>query len=541
MSTTEALPRTHPPFEARRRRVVIGVPDGLIAVALGAIAFVVRRHVPADGLFYDDAWQALGAWKGSPSELITVGQTQPGFTAGLMAWTRVFGMGTASLVAPALIAGTLGPPLLYLALRRFGFARSIALLAGAALTSAGVHIAYSYHVKTYTFDVLIVLGLALAVRHLAPHRWTTATVVAWSIGAIAVGSFSSIALIGTVVAGVVLVLHPSGDRKLRASALAAQLAALGALYLASSRTYSYRLIHAFFAQRDGYVDFDLNPVTFGRSIFDHLWNIVGVFPGRVPALSLALAGLGLLAAAWRGRLVVPARFLALMVVIAAAGGIVGLIPFGPPRAEGRVTLWMIPVIAVGLCTALELARRSVAGRAALRTGFDAILCVCAVLLAVSALRTDTSYPAGARAATRQVMANLRPNDAVVITRPTFYSFALYANMPVGLRATPERAIGFLPEFSDDRLHLFDFFTTTSEELEHFLDDADRLYVVHANISPQTQGKYLFDLAVGIRMMGFRHQSSTTVATGQVDVWLRERERIGGGDARGTRVLARTRH
>jgi hypothetical protein len=88
---------------------VIGVPDALIAVALGAIAFVVRRHVPADGLFYDDAWQAFGAWKGSPSELITVGQTQPGFTAGLMAWTRVFAMGTASLVAPASIAGTLGP------------------------------------------------------------------------------------------------------------------------------------------------------------------------------------------------------------------------------------------------------------------------------------------------------------------------------------------------------------------------------------------------------------------------------------------------
>ncbi|MGH8977304.1 MAG: hypothetical protein ACRDV7_04455, partial [Acidimicrobiia bacterium] len=178
---------------------------------------------------------------------------------------------------------------------------------------------------------------------------------------------------------------------------------------------------------------------------------------------------------------------------------------------------------VGLCTALELARRSVAGRAALRTGFDAILCVFAVLLAISALRTDTSYPAGARAAAGQVMANLRPNDAVVITRPTFYSFALYANTPVDLRATPERSIGFLPDFSDERLHLFDFFTTTSEELEQFLDDADRLYVVHANVSPQSQSKYLFNLAVGIKMMGFQHQSSATVASGQVDVWLRERD------------------
>jgi hypothetical protein len=267
MSRTEPLPRTHPPVEARRRRVVIGLPDALIAVALGAIAFVVRRHVPADGLFYDDAWQAFGAWKGSPSELITVGQTQPGFTAGLMAWTRVFGMGTASVVAPALIAGTLGPPLLYVALRRFGYVRSIAFLAGAALTSAEVHIAYSYHVKTYTFDVLIVLGLALAVRHLAPLRWTTATAAAWCIGAVAVGSFSSIALIGTAVAGVVLVLHPSGDRKLRASAVAVQLAALGALYLASSRTYNYKLLHGFFAM-------------FGYGSAKNRYETIGVWPLR---------------------------------------------------------------------------------------------------------------------------------------------------------------------------------------------------------------------------------------------------------------------
>jgi hypothetical protein len=501
----------------------MGVADTVIAVALGAIAFVVRRHVPEDGLFYDDAWQAFGAWKGSPSELITVGQTQPGFTAGLMAWTRVFGMGTATLVAPALIAGTLGPPLLYVALRRFGYARSIAFLAGAALTSAGVHIAYSHHVKTYTFDVLIVLGLALAVRHLAPRRWTTATAAAWSIGAVAVGSFSSIALIGTAAAGVVLVLHPSSDRKVRAAAVAVQLAALGGLYLASSHTYNYRLIHAFFAARGGYIDSDLNPFTFSRSIFDHLWNIVDVFPGRLPTLSLVLAGLGLVAAARRGRLVVPARFLALMVAIAAAGGIVGLIPFGPPRAHGRVTLWMIPAIAVGVCTTLEFARRSIAGRTALRQGFDATLCVFALLLAVSALRTDASYPAGARAAAGEVMANLRPNDAVMITRLTVYSFALYANSPVDLRAAPERSVGFLPEFSDERLHLVDFFTTTSEELEQFLGDADRLYVVHANVNPQTQNKHLFNLAVEIRMMGFQHQSSTTVATGRVDVWLRERD------------------
>ena len=196
MAGTATLPRTGLQVAARRsRRLRVAWPDVLIALALGTIAFIVRRHVPDDGLFYDDAWQALGAWKGSFSELISVGQAQPGFTAGLMVWTRLFGVGSGAMVTPALIAGTLGPPALYIVLRRFDFSRSIALLAGAALSSAQVHIEYSYHIKTYTFDVLIVLGLAFAVWQLARLRWRTSTAMAWCIGSIIVGSFSSIALI----------------------------------------------------------------------------------------------------------------------------------------------------------------------------------------------------------------------------------------------------------------------------------------------------------------------------------------------------------
>jgi hypothetical protein len=517
---TETLPSAAPRGTPGRlsRFNVAALPDALIVLGLGTIAFISRLHVPADGLFYDDAWQALGVWKGSVGELISVGQTQPGFTAGLMAWTRVFGMGTASLVTPALIAGTLGPPLLYVALRRFGYARSIAFLMAAALTSAEVHIAYSHHVKTYTFDVLIMLGLALAVRQLARRRWETSTALMWSIGSIAIGSFSSIALIGTVVAGMILVLHPSGDRKRRVVAVAIQLAALGALTLAGSRTYDIRLIHAFFASHDGYIDFDPNPLTFGRDVFDHFWNVAAVFPGGVETVSLVLAGLGLIVAAWRGPLAVPARFLALAVVAAALGSVVDLIPFGPPPAQGRVSLWMIPAIAVGLCMALDLARRRVAGRLAPRVGFDAIVCIAAAVVAVGALGTGGQYPAGARSAVRQVMGEVGPRDSVLITKPTFYSFALYANTPVDLRFTPDRSIGFLPDFSDNRLHLFDF-TTTPEELIDSVEGADRVYMVHANVDPVSHGKLLFNLAVGLRLLGFERQDTMTVATGQVDVWV----------------------
>jgi hypothetical protein len=521
-TVTETLPVTSPSGAAPRLgRFKSALPDALIPLALGTVALIVRHHVSADGLFYDDAWQAFGAWKGSLFEVITVGQTQPGFTAGLMLWTRVFGMGTASLVTPAMIAGTLGPPLLYLAFRRFGYARSVAFLAGAALTGAEVHISYSYHVKTYTFDVLIILGLALAVWSLAPRRWATSTAAAWSIGSITIGSFSSIALIGTLVAGVVLVLHPSGDLRRRAAAVAVQLIILSALYLASSRTYNDSLIHDFFAPRGGYIEFDPNPVTFGRELFDHFWNVADVFPGGIPTLSLAFAGFGLVVAAWGGRLAVPARFLALAVVVAVVGSIVDRIPFGPPRAQGRVTLWMVPAIAVGLCTALDVARRRVAGRLTLRAGFDTILWIGAVLVMVSALGTDARYPAGGRSAIRQVMADLRPDDAVLITKRNFYSFALYANTPVHLRPTPERSIGFLPDFPDGRLHLFDF-GTRAAELADFVDHVERVHVVYAG-NRGAYGEDMSNLLFGIAMFGFERQSTTTVATGHIEVWQRKHD------------------
>jgi hypothetical protein len=319
---------------------------------------------------------------------------------------------------------------------------------------------------------------------------------------------------------VILVLHSSGDRKRRAVAVAAQLVVLSALFLAASRTYSARLIHGFFAPKGGYIDFDPNPLTFGREVFNHFWHVADVFPGGRPTLSLALVAVGLLVASWRGPFSVPARFLGLMVVVAVVGGLLDLIPFGPPRFYGRVSLWLVPAMALGLCATLGFVRRWMGARASLRAGFDAIVCVAALVVLMGALDATHPYPAGARSAVRQVMASVGPHDAVLITRPTTYSFALYANTAVDLRPTPDRAIGFLPAFSDDRLHPHDF-TTTPEEMSDFVDDVDRVYVVHAIVDPLGHNQYLFGLAVDLSFRGFERERSTIIGTGKVDTWRRE--------------------
>jgi hypothetical protein len=520
MSGTDTLPRTGLPVAVGRvSGARIGLPDALVAVAVGAVAFIVRKYVPPDGLFYDDAWQAFGAWKGSFSEILTVGMTQPGFTAGLMLWTRLLGISTAALVTPALIAGTLGPPAVYAGLRWFGFARSIALLIAAALSSAQVHIIYSYHVKTYTFDVLIILGLALVVWRLADHHWRRRTAVAWLVGSVLVGLFSSIALIAAGVAGVVLAVHPSGDRRLRTCAVAGELAVLATLFIASSRAYNSGALLAFWEARDAFIDFHLNPLTFGRELFDHFWHVADVFPGGRTSLSLAAAVIGISMAAWRGPLVVPARFLGLTVVVAAAGSVMGQVPFGPPRGLGRVSLWLVPVTAMGLAMALQTVHQRIAARTALRPVFDTILTITAVVVLISALGTDHPYSAGARSAIRHVMELAEQKDAIVITRPTTYSFALYGDTPVDVKATPERQIGFLPDFSDTRLLSHDF-TTTMGQLEAFVEGADRVYVVHANVGTRAYGRYLLGLAIGLKGLGFVISETRVVATGVVQTWQR---------------------
>ena len=175
------------------------LPDLLIAVALGVLAFVLRLNFPTDGLFHDDAWQVLGVSKGTFSDFPMVGQTQPGFTFGLMLWERMFGSGTTSMLTPALIAGSLGAA----GARIWRCDTSatpvpIAALLGAMLTVAATHIVFSNRVKTYTADLLVVLlllVLAATARPEAVEHETRPVVVR---GSVIAASFSSFALLASL-------------------------------------------------------------------------------------------------------------------------------------------------------------------------------------------------------------------------------------------------------------------------------------------------------------------------------------------------------
>jgi hypothetical protein len=500
--------------------------DAIVAVALGLIAFRFRHHIPSDGLFFDDAWQAFAAVEGSFRNLLTVGQTQPGFGFELMVWTRLFGDSTASLVSPAMVAGSLGPPALYLVLRAFRFARSVSVLLSAAFTVSVTHIIYSGRVKAYTGEVLVVLLLAVLVPWLARRRWGIAMAMGWFIGSMALGSFSSFALLAATAAGATLVLHPRDDRWFRVGAVGAQAAGVLVLLSAEDRTHNAPLLNDYFENENAFFEFTLNPVSFVRELFGHFERIVAVFPGGPPwtqIVFVAIAGAGLILLAWKGTRAIAARFMLIMIVIAIGGALAGRIPFGPEQGAFRAVLWMTPVVAFGLAAVLERARRAIAERGErARIGFDVAAFALAVVLLLSAVGVRRSYPPASLAATRQVMASIGPDDAVLITRPTIYSFALNADTPVRLHATPELLQGIAPVFRDPRLHPVDFLTAAQRrKIAEALTPVDRVYVVHSRNDPNGYKKYLLQLALEIRQQGFEQTRSSNVKGSTITVWDRK--------------------
>ena len=504
--------------------------DAAIAVGFGIVAFVLRLRVPADGFFFDDAWQTFAVLHGSFSELFTIGQTQPGFGAELLVWRRVFGAGEFRLIGPALLAGTLGPPALYLVLRAFRFARTIAVLLAAALTVSATHVVYSSRVKAYTTEVLLILVLALVVPRLARLRWRATTALGWFVGSVLVASFSSFTLLASSAAGLVLVLHAKDDRRARLVAVGAQALAILALLAATERTHNGPLLRQHFEGSDGYVSVDLNPLAFVADIGRHFARVADTFPGGpawVPVLAIVAAMVGLIATARRrGARAIAARFMLTMVLLALVGSLAGRVPFGPTEVSRRATLWLVPVVAFGLAAGLDQVRRVAEARGiGARRAFDGAAIVLAGLLLITPIGAHRPYPPAARDATRLVMDRRHPGEVVLICRFSMYSFALYADTPVRLQSRPDRMEGLMPEFADDQIVPVDSMSEARQrDVAAAVAPADVVYVVdtHTGLAPAGY-EYHRSLVNLLSRHGFRLADRTDAQRAGVYTWVRTDE------------------
>jgi hypothetical protein len=502
------------------------LPDAGIALALGIVAALYRRQVPSDGLFFDDAWQALAATKGTLSQLFTVGQTQPGFGLELMMWSRLVGHSIVNMITPAMIAGTLGPPALYLVLRRFRFARSVAALMGAALAVSATHVIYSGHVKSYTSEVLFVLALAVAVPWFTRRSWSVRTAVGWFVGSMLVASFSSFTMLATVGAAIIVVLHPRHDLRLRVAAVAAQAVGVLALLSAVDRTHSAQMVSDYFKQYDSFISLSLNPLAFGRDVLHHLTRITAVFPGGPKwfgAACVVAVAVGLVAAARRrGPRGIAAQFMIALVLLAFLGALAKRVPFGPDADAFRVTLWLVPVVAFGLAVVLQRARRALAERETrLKIGFDVAAFSCAVLLLFTPIGVHRPYPPGWLAGTRLLLRQIGPHDVVLISRTQEFSVAFNADLPVRIQPSADTIEGFDPVFRDKRLHTVGFVTEQERAaVDRYVKSTDRVIVFEHNPDPNVYRPYRIELVKELRKQGFVRQSVKLVNQSSIVIYRR---------------------
>jgi hypothetical protein len=519
---------------ARSSRAARLAFDAAVLIGLTVVAFAVRRGgLPTNGLWFDDSWVAAGGILGKPANLMTVGSGQPMFTAGLMVWHAIAGSSLRHLAYPALVAGTLGPAVLYLGLRSFGYERSISFLMGAAYAVADIAMLYSGRVKPYVFDPLLVLGIVFVVTRLAPRTWRWSWAAAWIVVSCLLGLFSGYVLVASAAAGLIFFLHPASDRPVRLVALIGQgVGQLLFLVWAERSTDLNGIEDVSRTLYDAHLRVYLNPVTFGREVVTHLDRIVTVYPGGYGAWLTILAFLalgGLVIASVRGMSRVEtlaARTCLLMLAIAFVGALVGKFPFGPKvygvavSSGGRHTLWLVPVVAVGLASVLHRARAAVASRVDIWPAFDVAVIVAALAVLVLGYHQPVAYPfPGSRTAARYVAAHMRPGDVVLITSGNVYSFAESSGLKSTLKATPDREIGFTPVFSDRRVHTFTPFGVldpTPSQVRSLVSSARRVVVEGGGALGAGNGAVLNTV---LKSEGF-HSTERLFGTYAVDIWER---------------------
>ena len=458
------------PFEALRPTIVPPMdsgatplwrrylPDLLIGAVLLVAALLLRIDgMPTDGLWLDDAIPAAGI-DASWSQLFIVGNEHPGFIALLKLWDSITGGSPDTLAIIPLTAGIAAPVLLYAALRWLGSARSISALLAAGLAVAGPHIVYSGRVKSYTLDLLVVLVAFVVVPRLATMTWRWSTALAWVVLSLLVGTLSGFALIALGVAGIILVAHPASDLRIRLAAVAAQGIGSFALLIAETGTYATSNLEIQWRQEwDAFVDFSFAP-EFLQDSFVHLRRIGEAFvngPAWIAAVCIVVALIALAIAAWNGR--VGARYLLLVLIAAFLASILGKLPFG--RNGGsvisngqRVSLWLIPVIAVGVAYALIYIRRRTVR--ALQRALDLMLFAGAgAILVVSLNASQEPYPWSAPGiAVTELIEEAGPDDAIVLPWPSQTPPASNPTSATESGQLRRRHLDSSPTFADPRLY-----------------------------------------------------------------------------------------
>jgi hypothetical protein len=152
-----------------------------------------------------------------------------------------------------------------------------------------------------------------------------------------------------------------------------------------------------------------------------------------------------------------AQFLVLLVAAAVAGGATKVLPLGPTSDGMRLSLWLVPVFAIGTACALTRLRDAVTGLRVASVVLDAVAVLAALLIVLNAAADSPRYPqSGAQSATDFIEARLAPTSVVFVEQVNgIYPYAVATHLHVAVRRQREK-VAFVPEFNDPRIHYLAF-------------------------------------------------------------------------------------
>jgi hypothetical protein len=392
-----------------------------------------------------------------------------------------------TLTYPALVIGSLLPSALFVFLRRLGHRREVSLLLSAIVVVAPVPVGFSARVKPYVFEPLVMIGVATVVHLLARRRWDRRVALAWVLGAALVSTFSIFSLVMCAVAGVILWLHPAGDRTVRTSAIAVHGVVVGSFLLASRTRYNGAWLQDFWeAHGHLFTDVRATPFHIVGELWRHLVDIAGVYPGG-PAwcgplvVAAMLFGLGIGAVRQRD---IVAQFFLLILAVAAVGSMTRQFPFGASEfvVGGRLALWLLPLIAYGLANAVTFLTT-----VPLRVDVPQLrwlVVVAAIAVVAFNVGEAPKYPIdGSHEASLALERQLGPHDVALLMPASAFPLAIESNFHSRVVSSTTSENGLRVVFTGRNIYEPFFLgrEATERAIRTHIDGADRVFVFYGFI------------------------------------------------------------
>jgi hypothetical protein len=431
-----------PPTERRRQSLLW---DAAAAVLLTALAIVLRlRPLGPSSLWFDDAWAALVVRAHTLHDVLLAGATAPGYAVVLKGWTWVAGFSELKAQMPALVAGVLAPPTLFLVLRARRVGRLGAAAGALVLVASVVHMTYSTRVKEYTLDSLVSVLLLGVVLWLADdvssgRRWWI--YLGTSVVAVLLSS-PALVIVASSLCIVVVMLARQGVGALRVAVAPALIAAVfGVLWWALM--LRPRVDEPLKAYWKGYY------IPHDRGVAHAVWvlarGLKDVFVGLVPVPTTPAAALVVPAAVIV--MLVARRFVPVLLLVVGplAVAIVLAAAQEAPLGTGRTDIYLYP----GLAMAIGLAVDELAGVSERVTA--AALAVVVLVTAV-AFQPALAYPKRyARPLVDEVSRSAAPSDTILVRPSDDFAFGLYSRWPVTFFRSHDIEPGFVVRVERNRL------------------------------------------------------------------------------------------